>query len=189
MSEKIPHIGDKLQPLGEQELHGLEELAATKLEKEAKSHERSTESADEQLAAHRKRVEQQAISGKERSFAEKQKPKQNHPILINNHLKSVGFDRALTRARKKLSPPARMFSKAIHNPLVEQPSEFIGKTIARPSSMFWGALFSFIGTSALLWITRHYGYEYNYLLVILLFVGGGFVGILFEFGWRALKRK
>jgi hypothetical protein len=46
--------------------------------------------------------------------------------------------------------------------------------------MMGGAIFAFIGTSILLWATKHYGYEYNYLLIILLFVGGAIIGLLGE---------
>ncbi len=187
MSEKIPHIGDKLQPLEASELQQIEQLAKSK--EEATSDAEKEHGTNEQIETHRKTVEQKAVSGEERSFAERQKPQQTHPLLVNKQLKQVGYERAMTRARKKLSPPSRAFSKVIHNPIVDRPSEFIGKTIARPASMFWGSFFAFVGTSALLWATRYYGYEYNYLLVILLFVGGALAGLALETGWRTIKRR
>ena len=135
-----------------------------------------------------KHVEQQAISGKEVSGAENEQPK-NHPVLVNKQLKDMAFSRSLTRARKKLSAPGKAFSKIAHNNTVDRASETLGKTVARPSGMLWGAVFAFIGTSALLWITRHYGYEYNYLVAILMFAIGMTVGLAGEGLWRLVKKK
>ena len=133
-------------------------------------------------------AETKAVSGKETSVGEREQPKQ-HPVLVNKQLKDMAFSRAMTRARKKMSAPARAFSKVIHNPAVDKPSEFVGKTVARPTGMLWGAIFAFVGTSALLWITRYYGYEYNYLVAILLFVGGAAIGTALEGLAYALRRR
>lgn len=142
----------------------------------------------EQLAKLHEAAEKHAISGKERSAGEQQQAK-NHPVLVNAQLKDMAFSRAMTRTRKRLSPVSRGFSKVIHSPAIDKPSEFIGKTIARPQGMLWGAVFAFIGTSGLLWITKHYGYEYNYLLAIILFVIGAVVGTAIEGLVYFLKSK
>lgn len=135
-----------------------------------------------------KAAEKHAISGKEHSAGEHQQVK-NHPVLVNAQLKDMAFSRAMTRTRKRLSPISRGFSKVVHSSVVDKPSEFIGKTIARPQGMLWGSVFAFIGTSALLWITNHYGYEYNYLLVIILFVSGAIIGTAIEGIVYLLKSK
>jgi hypothetical protein len=55
--------------------------------------------------------------------------------------------------------------------------------------MLAGAFIAFVGTSILLWVTRYYGYTYNYLLVILLFIGGAIVGVAGEGLWRLLRKN
>lgn len=112
-----------------------------------------------------------------------------HPVIINKQLKDVAFTRALTRAQKKLSLPSKIFSKIIHNQTIDRSSEFIGRTVARPSSMLSGAFLAFVGTSALLWLTRKHGYEYNYLVVVILFALGWAAGITAEFLIRTFRKS
>lgn len=185
MSERHPeqHIerGEQLSNHESQEVQNNRvEKELTKAEKEHGSKEHVEKAA--------KSAEQKAVSGKELSRSEKETPK-SHPVLINKHLKDMAFSRAMTRARKKLSRPSRAFSKVVHNEVVDRTSETAGKTVARPVGLLWGSVFAFIGTSGLLWITRRNGYEYNYLLVIILFIVGLVVGNLAELAWRAYKNK
>ncbi|MDQ3123731.1 MAG: hypothetical protein M3Q14_03565 [bacterium] len=111
------------------------------------------------------------------------------PMFINRELKSMAYQRTMKRVRRHLPLPARAFSKVIHQPAVEATSEAIGKTVARPSGVLAGGISAFIGSSIFLWISRHYGYEYNFLLFALLFAGGFFVGLLIEAVIRTLRRS
>lgn len=186
MSEKAPQnqeaSAEKNKPLEQrgESLKNQNEKELTKAEREHGS--------DEQLESILKSVEQKAVSGKEMSRGDKETP-HNHPVLINKQLKDMAFSRALTRARKKLSLPSKAFSKVIHNEVVDKTSEVLGKTVARPAGLLWGSVLAFIGTTALLWITRHYGYEYNYLMLIILFVGGLIIGNVAELLWRMLRKN
>jgi hypothetical protein len=144
--------------------------------------------SEEHLNTLRQTIEKQVPLHHERPHSEKEQHK-NHPVIVNKQLKDMAFSRSMTRTRKKLSAPSRAFSKVIHISTIDKSSEFVGKTVARPSGMLAGAFIAFIGTSALLWATRYYGYTYNYLLVILLFVGGMFVGIAGEGLLHILRRK
>ncbi len=109
--------------------------------------------------------------------------------LVSNELKDMAYRRTLKRAQNKLPAPVRAFSKIVHNPTVDAASEITGKTIARPSGVLAGGIFAFLGSSLFLYITKHYGYEYNYLLFALFFVGGFFAGLLLELGLRLSNRK
>lgn len=153
------------------------------------THAEKQHGSNEHLEAIRNIVEQQKPIEHHQHLHAEQDHTNNHPVLVNKQLKDMAFSRSMTRVRKKLSVPSRAFSKVIHISAVDKSSEFIGKTVARPSSMLTGAFIAFIGTSALLWITRRYGYEYNYLLVILLFVGGAILGVAGEALWRATHKK
>lgn len=115
--------------------------------------------------------------------------REDHGSGTYKQVREVSYNRTMTRTRKKLSAPSRAFSKVVHNPLIDKTSEFAGKTVARPSSMLSGAFFAFIGASALLWITNHYGYEYNYLVAIMMFVFGAIIGLILEFLIKSISRK
>jgi len=160
-----------------------------------KIHEKKISTADkkhgstENLEAIRNTVEKQTPAVKHEISHSGSESTNHHPVLVNKHLKETAFTRSLTRTRKKLSAPSKAFSKVIHVPVIDKSSEFIGRTVARPTSMLWGAMFAFIGTSGLLWVTKYYGYEYNYLLVVMLFVGGAILGTLAEFTWHSLRRS
>lgn len=150
--------------------------------------EHGTENHTEQI---KNTVEQHAKSSEELSTHHEQpvhEAHKEHPAHSYKHLKDVAYSRTMTRTRKQLSKPSQTFSKVIHNKVVDQTSELVGKTIARPSSMFSGAFFAFIGTSLLLWITRYYGYEYNYLVASMMFVIGAVVGVAIEFTVLKLKK-
>jgi hypothetical protein len=156
-------------------------------ERELTAHEKEHGSVG-QLEKLQQIVEKQAVSKYEVARSENEHPGQ-HPVLIRKDIKEVQFHRAMTRVRKKLSVPSRAFSKIVHISVIDKSSELIGKTIARPSGMLTGAILAFVGTSALLWVTRYNGYEYNYLVVLLLFVGGMFIGVAGEVLWRLLRNK
>ncbi len=186
MSEHHPKhhesSGEQLKPIETSSEH-----QANHQEREL-SHAEKQHGTKEHIENLHKSVEKHAISGKEHSAGEHHQAK-NHPVLVNAQLKDMAFSRAMTRTRKKLSPISRGFSKIVHAPIIDKPSEFISKTIARPQGMLWGAVFAFIGTSGLLWLTRHYGYEYNYLLVIILFVTGAVIGTAIEGLLYLMKSK
>jgi len=160
-----------------------------RIESEAGLAANSEHGTDKHIESHRSEVEkQQAILGSNLDHlkAEHEEPKNTHPLIASLQLKTAAWSRQMTRTRKRLNDSA--FSKVIHNPVVDKPSELIGKTIARPQGMLWGSIIAFIGTSALLWTTNHYGYEFNYLLVVLLFIGGSLIGTAVE-GLTYLTRK
>ena len=133
------------------------------------------------------KVEKHAPLAQEIGHAEKESSQKHHPVIVNKQLKETAYTRTMTRVQKRLSAPSRVFSKIVHSKALDKPSEVVGNTVARPSGMLGGAVFAFIGTSLLLWITRSYGYEYNYLAVIILFVVGMSAGLLTEAGLKAYR--
>jgi len=133
------------------------------------------------------RVEAQAVSGKEQAPYQAHE-QSHHPVLVNKQIKDAAYHRSLLRVQKRLSAPSRSFSRIVHSKALDKPSELASKTIARPSSMLGGALFAMIGTLGLYWLTNKYGYEYNYLLAILLFILGAVLGVIIEGVISVLKR-
>ncbi len=182
--EKLPKNPEQSREL-ESIRQDLEKIAQNKAEREL------TKAESEHGKSHQ--VEQLRYSAEKHALdAEKHAPHQEkesvtHPISANKQLKDISYQRALTRTRKKLSAPSRVFSKVVHNKAVDAASEVIGNSVARPSSMLGGALFAFIGTSMLLWLTKRLGYEYNYLLVIVFFAVGMAAGLVIEAIIKARK--
>lgn len=110
-------------------------------------------------------------------------------LLIGKDLKTMKYKRTLKSVQKDLKPAERVLSKVMHNEKVDAASEIAGKTIARPSGFLTGAIFAFVGSSAFLWISKHYGYQYNFLLFVMFFVAGFAIGLLGEGGVRLLHRR
>lgn len=109
---------------------------------------------------------------------------------VQQTLKSDAYRHTLRTVQRKLPKPARAFSKIAHNNVVESVSEVSAKTVARPSGVLGGSIFSFAGTLVLLYYSRHYGFTYNYALVFILFVLGFLIGIAAELAvWTLYSRK
>lgn len=156
-------------------------------------HEKAAETRHEhaeKLEDIRESAEKAAESAEEvkKSF-EKPRDDEEKLLHISADLKKVAYRRTLKRTRERLPAYERPFSAFVHHPVVEAISEFGARTVARPSGVFAGGLTAFLGTSLFLWIARHYGYEYNFLLFALLFVAGFFVGLVIELALRLLARK
>lgn len=182
MSERHTPAGPEIQPIH------IEHEPRHEQHKPIQEHEHQRYEAHrpslEELTA---RVEAQAVSGKE--LAPKPHEQPHHPVLINNQLKDAAYHRTLLRVQKKLSAPSRRLSTVVHSKALDKPSEFASKTIARPSSMLGGAFFAMLGTLGLFWLTRTYGYEYNYLLAIVLFLAGAIIGLAVEGVIKLIRLK
>lgn len=110
-------------------------------------------------------------------------------LVVNKDLKNLKYKRTLQSVRKDLKPSERVLSRIVHNQTVDALSEAAGKTVARPSGFLTGSIVAFLGSSAYLWITKHNGYEYNFLFFVMLFAAGFGLGLLVEAGLRLSNRK
>lgn len=99
------------------------------------------------------------------------------------------FDRTLTSVRHKLSAPEKQLSKFIHRPVVEKISDFGGKTVARPSGILLGGIFSFVGSLGVYLLARHLGGELRYSIFAATFIGGYLLGLIVELVWHLVVRK
>jgi hypothetical protein len=104
-------------------------------------------------------------------------------------LRKISLGKELVHIRNKLKPADRAGSKLIHNPLVKNISEVSAKTITRPSGLLGGGIFAFLGSGLYYYLTKHVGLKYNYLLFLLLFVGGFILGLIIELGVSSLSKK
>ncbi len=132
-------------------------------------------------------AKEEALLAKE--VAPTEKATKAEPTYVNRELKELTFARTMTRVRKRLSKPDKALSKVVHQPVVASVSRVGEKTIARPSGLLTGSICAFLGSSFFLWMSRHYGFEYNYLLFFLFFVGGFAVGLVLELVFWLFKRR
>jgi len=190
MSEHLSHAPKhEAAPSHEVAEKAKEHLEAlkNKAEKDGEKHK-----SGEHIDAIKQTVEKQAISGKEMMPSESAANNVPQDGYINRELKDMAFRRTMKQTRHHMGAPSRLVSKVIHQPIVEKVSEAASDTIARPSGIIGGGLFAVIGSFILLWITKHYGYEYNYLLFIIFMAVGFAFGLVVELGLRltiAKRRK
>jgi hypothetical protein len=100
---------------------------------------------------------------------------------------------ALKAERQKiqanLSGSDKVFSKVVHNPILAAASDAVAGTVARPTALFWGGLFACLATATLYFTAKYIGFQYNYLLSFISFVGGYLVGLVVELLLRLVHRS
>ena len=155
-------------------------------EKAAEARSAETQKPDVEAISHR--AEAEAKSRKEIKVEEKhEKPKSQH--LVSNELKSESLKRSLQKARRGLSLPNKMLSKAVHQPVIDVISKVGANTIARPNGILTGALAALGGSSYILYTAKRYGFEYNYSVVFVIFGVGYLFGLLVDSILFILKRQ
>ena len=190
MSEKTytHHSHEEQKPNHELEDHSneiLNELA----EKGREAQQNHNQEKAERLDELRQEATETAQHADEVLPSDREQQSDIAPSLIGRDLKEIKYKRTLQSVRKDLNAPEKALSKIIHNPIVDAVSEAAEKTVARPSGLLTGSIFAFLGSSIFLYISKHYGYEYNFLLFILFFVGGFGLGLMIEVALRLLHRK
>lgn len=137
-------------------------------------------------------IEKAGTSSKELSDKQSEFEKNDDSSDVKWWSKELGLqnlDRTLSSVRHSLSTPEKQLSKFIHKPVVEKISDLGGKTIARPSGILLGGIFSFIGSLGVYLLARHMGGELRYSIFAVTFVLGYILGLMIELVWRILDRK
>jgi hypothetical protein len=160
------------------------------LEKTQEAGREARNEVAEQLDAIQQSVETQAISGKEISVGDREGGNTSAPTFaVHQELKRTAYKRSLRKVQSQLNPVERNFSRIIHQPVIDKASELAGKTIARPQGILFGGIFACLGSVLFLYFTKHYGFSYNYLVFLLLFVGGYAFGLVVDMIRLAFKRS
>lgn len=112
---------------------------------------------------------------------------QHDEVHANRELKEMAYQRLLTRARRHMSPYSRLMSHVIHQPVVDKISEAASRSVGRPSGILGGGLVALLGTTAYYYIAKHYGYNYNSFVFLLLLVCGFIIGWTLELSYKFFK--
>lgn len=183
MSEKLHQSPEQSLPLPE-----VAQESEANLKRLQEAARNDTEVSSELVQGLEAAAKTEAVSGREMNITETEGSHQS-PLGVHSQIKEVAYDRSMEKIRSTLPKPARAFSKLIHAPAVDAISEGVGKTIARPSGILGGGVAALIGSLVLVYITRHYGFTYNYLIFILLYIGGYCFGLFIELIFKTFKRK
>ncbi len=155
---------------------------------ESVEHQHKVEHQPDHIEKLEREAQERAKSKKETQVDETEnKPTDHH--LVSSELKTEALQRGLRRVRKHLSPVDKGLSKIVHAPVVDAVSKVGEKTIARPKGILTGSIVALIGSSWVLYSAKHYGFSYNYWIVLILFVGGYAVGLILELVWFAIRRS
>lgn len=185
MSEKLPVTEGRheKEPSGEDKERQAERLKEL-VEKAEKAHDNKEKVPELEHTA-----KQEAVSGKERPVGELGKEKRSQSTApIDRTVKKAAYQRELHRIQKQLSKPERGFSKVIHKPVVEAISNVGSKTVARPSGVLGGGIAALIGGAIVLWMSRHYGFRYNFFVFIALLGIGFGIGLVIEATYKAIRK-
>ncbi len=185
MNEREPNLGshEKFE-LNSKEVKEIERRAAEKREQEAARAEAERDS----IEAIRERLEKATQNQEKPKLNQQEKAASETAHYSSTGLKSHALNQSLKRVRKQLPARDRAFSKVIHQPAVEAVSNVAESTVARPSGLLFAGLFSLLSSLAVLYICRHYGYEYNFLVGLAALGGGFIVGLVLEVFYKFFKK-
>lgn len=171
---------------GAEQLHGAREAAEARAEALRNKHERAGESGENTAEVLEKaRAEaNEALHGKEKGSAENKAGGEPGLVAIKRVTKKEKekqFDKTLDTIQSQMSAPARAFSKALHNKFVENTSDAIGASVARPNAILAGSLGATILVIAVYALAKNYGYPLSGSETIVAFVAGWVLGIVYDY--------
>lgn len=146
--------------------------------------------AQKSIEAIKKSIEEQAVSGKEVAVHDRQKQAQGDATHygLSRSLKKEALKKTLKQTRKHLNAPERTLSRVIHQPTIDKVSAVAGKTVARPSGILIGGIGALIGTTVLYFMSKYYGFTYNFLAYTMLFCACYIAGVSGEYIVRSLRK-
>lgn len=186
MAEKL-NVG----PEGREQQQNNTETAPQRHERVAERHEKAPEHEHKRnIEQIRQNAEKAAVeSDKTRVEAQPDDSHAPKDAFVNKEIKDMAYARTMNRVRQRMTPVGRTFSRLIHQPVVNSLSEGAAKTVGRPSGLFGGGLIALIGTTVYYYISKHYGYDYNFFVFLALLAGGFVVGWTLEILWRLMHRR
>lgn len=139
----------------------------------------------------KKDIEETAVPAekiREKITLEEEQQLQYHP---GDHktLKQVAFRQTLQSVQSRLSGAERLLSKLVHNQTADMVSNIAARSIARPAGILGSGVVGLLGSSVLLYLSKEFGYAYNYFSFLALMVVGYVFGVVFEFIIRAIKNR
>jgi hypothetical protein len=172
-----------------------QEISAEAHKNEAERLESARHEASKAVHEHAKKIEsiRDTVSEEAKSASEitpKDTDEDHHTTATywySKEYREIAFSQLLGKVQKKLNPADRATSKVIHKPIIEKASEIGAKTIARPSGVLFGSIFSFIASLVTYIIARRNGYDMTNSVFFIAFIGGFIVGIGVEYMLKVVR--
>jgi hypothetical protein len=111
------------------------------------------------------------------------------PSFVNKNMKKTAYKKELIKIQHNLKKPQKAFSRFIHIDNIERASDIGAKTVARSSGILGGGIIALLGSSIYLWMSKNYGFSYNYFVFIILFILGFLLGIVVELIIKPFLKK
>lgn len=100
---------------------------------------------------------------------------------ISKARRDASFQSTMSEVQPQMSAPSRVFSKVIHNKVIEQASDMAAGTIARPNALLSGAVLAFVLTLTVYLVAKNLGYPLSGFETIGAFILGWVLGIVYDF--------
>jgi hypothetical protein len=149
------------------------------LEKSAETKEKSVGEATKEALEKATSHEREKSTQKHEKQVEKHERRRDGPL--SKKAQAESFNRTMKQVRKDMSAPSRAFSAFIHNKTVENVSNAVGSTVARPNAVLSGSIFAFLFTLVVFLIAKNYGYPLSGAETIASFAVGWAVGLLYDY--------
>lgn len=146
--------------------------------------EKSVETQEKAKVEAKKEAIELAASSEKKTIAEKEKKQpsasRRHGVISKKE-KEASFNKHIKRVQNELPAASRAFSKLIHNKTIEQASEALGATVARPDAILSGAVAAFILVLAAYVVAKTFGYVLSGFETIGAFIIGWLLGIIYDY--------
>lgn len=185
MSEHQSHSAEK----HERKVSSESAVEAPRHHEHEKHHEKQEHEKHPDKHELEQRVHKEAKSIEETTLPKSEQESQASVGHLGRDIKEQAYTQVLQKVRSRLKPTERTFSKVIHQPIIEAVSEISSKTLARPSAILGGGITALIGSGAILYMSKHYGFEYNFFVYIMFLIVGFGAGITLEMLISGVRSK
>ncbi len=104
------------------------------------------------------------------------------PTLIKHQVEQTMQD-----IQYNLSVADKTMSHIIHQPIIDQSSEILDKTIFRSSGVLGGSILAFLGSLAYIIFVIYTGITYNFELFFIFLITGFILGLVAEMAYKIFK--
>jgi len=141
---------------------------------------------DAETQAERARIEALETATSIETDDKEAKKAEKHPISsrrgpIRKKQLDESYKRTMKQVQDELPTSNRIFSKIIHNKVIEKMSDIVGDTIVRPNAMLSGAVVAFVLTLLTYTVAKTIGYVLLGFETIAAFIIGWIIGIVYDY--------
>ena len=116
-------------------------------------------------------------------------PAEKRTGIITRSQRDQSFNKQLESIKPHLSSSEQRFSKLIHTKSIENLSETVGNTVARPNALLSGSIAAFLLVTVTYLLAKHYGYQLSGFETIGAFALGWVIGLIYDYARLLLKSK